>query len=86
MTTVICLDDYHCLDRQGRKEKNVTALAPEAQDFDLMYEQIKAIKEGKPIQKPIYNHVTGLLDPPEEIAPPKVSQQLYIQLRLFTVF
>eukprot|EP00884_Botryococcus_braunii_P006800 jgi/Botrbrau1/16120/Bobra.7_2s0081.1 len=71
-TTVICLDDYHCLDRNGRKEKGVTALAPEAQDFNLMYEQVKAIKEGKAIQKPIYNHVTGLLDPPEEIKPPKI--------------
>jgi len=29
MTTVLCLDDYHSLDRKGRKEKNVTALAPE---------------------------------------------------------
>jgi uridine kinase len=46
MTTVICLDDYHCLDRNGRKEKGVTALAPEAQDFDLMYEQVKALKEA----------------------------------------
>ena len=71
-TTVICLDDYHCLDRYGRKEKGVTALAPEAQDFDLMYEQIKAIKDGKSVEKPIYNHVTGLLDPPETIAPPKI--------------
>lgn len=73
MTTVICLDDYHSLDRTGRKEKNVTALAPEAQNFDLMYEQVKAIKEGKAIDKPIYNHVTGLLDPPETIDPPKVN-------------
>uniref|UniRef100_A0A061S214 Phosphoribulokinase n=1 Tax=Tetraselmis sp. GSL018 TaxID=582737 RepID=A0A061S214_9CHLO len=72
MTTVICLDDYHCLDRYGRKEKGVTALAPEAQDFDLMYEQVKALKEGKPVQKPIYNHVSGLLDPPEEIKAPPV--------------
>ena len=71
-TTVICLDDYQCLDRFGRKEKGVTALAPEAQDFDLMYEQIKAIKEGKSVEKPIYNHVTGLLDPPETIVPPKI--------------
>jgi len=72
MTTVICLDDYHCLDRYGRKEKGVTALAPEAQDFDLMYEQIKAIKEGKSVEKPIYNHVTGILDPAETITPPKI--------------
>jgi hypothetical protein len=40
MTTVICLDDYHSLDRKGRAEKKVTALAPEAQNFDLMYEQV----------------------------------------------
>ncbi|CAD7695664.1 unnamed protein product [Ostreobium quekettii] len=72
MTTVICLDDYHCLDRYGRKEKNVTALAPEAQNFDLMAEQVQAIRDGKAIQKPIYNHVSGLLDPPEEITPPKI--------------
>ncbi|PSC70170.1 phosphoribulokinase [Micractinium conductrix] len=72
MTTVICLDDYHSLDRNGRKEAGVTALAPESQAFDLMYEQVKALKEGKSVQKPIYNHVTGLLDPAEEIASPKI--------------
>lgn len=71
-TTVICLDDYHSLDRTGRKEKGVTALDPRANDFDLMYEQVKAIKDGIAVQKPIYNHVTGLLDPPELIKPPKI--------------
>lgn len=73
MTTVICLDDYHSLDRFGRKTEGVTALDPKAQNFDLMYEQTKALKEGKPVQKPIYNHVSGLLDPPEEIKAPKVG-------------
>jgi phosphoribulokinase len=72
MTTVICLDDYHCLDRNGRKEKGVTALAPEAQDFELMYSQVKDLKDGKVVQKPIYNHVTGLLDPPEATQAPKI--------------
>lgn len=72
VTTVICLDDYHSLDRTGRKEKGVTALDPRANNFDLMYEQVKAIKDGKAIEKPIYNHVTGLLDPPELIQPPKI--------------
>merc|ERR1719182_450942 len=71
-TTVICLDDYHCLDRFGRKEEGVTALAPEAQDFDLMYNQVKDLKEGKTVGKPIYNHVSGLLDPAEEIESPKI--------------
>ncbi|EFJ08869.1 hypothetical protein SELMODRAFT_184990 [Selaginella moellendorffii] len=71
-TTVICLDDYHSLDRTGRKEKGVTALDPKANNFDLMYEQVKALKEGKAVQKPIYNHVSGLLDPPELIQSPKI--------------
>jgi len=70
--TVICLDDYHCLDRQGRKKAGVTALDPKANNFDLMYEQVKALKEGKSIAKPIYNHDTGTLEGPETIEPNKV--------------
>ena len=73
MTTVICLDDYHRLDREGRKREAVTALDEKAQDFDLMYEQVKALREGKTVAKPIYNHVSGLLDPPEEIKAPKAQ-------------
>jgi len=72
MTTVICLDDYHAHDRNGRKVLNITALCPEAQNFDLMYEHVKALKEGKAVDKPIYNHVTGLLDPPEKIESPEI--------------
>ena len=52
--TVICLDDYHSLDRKGRKAAGVTALNPKANNFDLMYEQIKALKSGQAIDKPIY--------------------------------
>jgi phosphoribulokinase len=70
--TVICLDDYHSLDRKQRKEKGVTALNPKANNFDLMYEQIKALKNGQAIDKPIYNHETGAIDPPERIDPNKV--------------
>lgn len=65
--TVICLDDYHSLDRKQRKETGITALDPRANNFDLMYEQMKALKNGEAIMKPIYNHETGLLDPPEPI-------------------
>jgi phosphoribulokinase len=70
--TVICLDDYHSLDRNGRKAAGVTALDPKANNFDLMYEQIKSLKEGRSVMKPIYNHETGLIDPPEKIEPNKV--------------
>ncbi len=67
--TVICLDDYHSLDRKQRKETGITALDPRANNFDLMYEQIKALKSGESIDKPIYNHETGEIDPPEKIHP-----------------
>ncbi|GAB4339159.1 MAG: phosphoribulokinase [Leptolyngbyaceae cyanobacterium] len=67
--TVICLDDYHCLDRKQRKETGITALNPKANNFDLMYEQIKALKSGETINKPIYNHETGCIDPPELVEP-----------------
>merc|ERR1712193_173408 len=67
LTTVICLDDYHLIDRGGRKESGLTALNPLENNFDLMYEQVKALKEGKTVEKPIYNHVNGTLDAPETI-------------------
>jgi phosphoribulokinase len=67
--TVICLDDYHSLDRKQRKQTGITALDPRANNFDLMYEQVKALKEGKSVMKPIYNHETGTIDPPELVEP-----------------
>jgi len=69
MLTVICLDDYHSLDRKGRKVAGVTALNPKANNFDLMAEQVKALKNGQSVDKPIYNHETGEIDPPERIDP-----------------
>jgi phosphoribulokinase len=69
VATVICLDDYHANDRNGRKVSGLTALHVKEQNFDLMYEHIKALKEGKTISKPIYNHVNGTLDTPETVTP-----------------
>jgi len=70
--TVICLDDYHLNDRNGRKVTGRTALDGAENNFDLMYEQLAALKSGKTIQKPIYNHVNGTLDTPEEIKPTNI--------------
>jgi len=67
--TVICLDDFHTQDRKGRAAAKVTALDPEANNFELMYQMCKALKEGKSVMKPIYNHETGEIDPPELITP-----------------
>merc|ERR1711948_109965 len=70
--TVICLDDYHTNDRAGRKVTGLTALDARENDFALMGAQIEALKQGKAIYKPIYNHDTGNKDPPELIQPNKV--------------
>merc|ERR1719197_555904 len=70
--TVVCLDDYHTNDRAGRKATGLTALDVKENDFELMNVQVKALKEGKAIYKPIYNHDTGFKDPPELIEPNKV--------------
>jgi len=69
LTTVICLDDYHLNDRNGRKESGLTALNPLENNFDLMLEQVNALKNGETVKKPIYNHVNGTLDKPETIEP-----------------
>ena len=70
--TVICLDDYHSLDRKQRKQTGITALNPKANNFHLMYEQMKDLKNGEAINKPIYNHETGCLDAPEIVEPNRI--------------
>eukprot|EP00178_Gracilaria_changii_P020284 TRINITY_DN588_c0_g1_i1.p1 TRINITY_DN588_c0_g1~~TRINITY_DN588_c0_g1_i1.p1 ORF type:complete len:431 (-),score=106.67 TRINITY_DN588_c0_g1_i1:198-1490(-) len=67
--SVICLDDYHTHDRKGRREAKVTALDERANNFDLMASQLAALKQGKSIMKPIYNHETGEIDAPELVEP-----------------
>merc|ERR1711937_1004582 len=49
-----------------------TALDLAENNFDLMYEQLKELKAGNAIKKPIYNHVNGTLDTPEEITPTQI--------------
>jgi phosphoribulokinase len=70
--TNICLDDYHRLDRVARKQRGVTALNPEANDFDLMGEQIEALSRGETIVKPTYDHSTGAFGPRETVRPREI--------------
>jgi len=72
MTTVICLDDYHKYDRTTRKSNpefpdGITALNKDCQDWDKMAEDVINLKNGKAVEKPIYNHITGALDPKEKV-------------------
>merc|ERR1711957_411392 len=72
MTTVICLDDYHKWDRTGRASNpeypdGITALDEKCQNWDKMAADVTDLKAGKTVSKPIYNHITGELDPYEEV-------------------
>merc|ERR1719160_874669 len=74
MTTVICLDDYHKWDRTGRKSNpewpdGITALHKDCQNWDKMAEDVTNLKSGTAVDKPIYNHITGELDPDETVSP-----------------
>merc|ERR1719252_384056 len=74
MTTVICLDDYHKWDRTGRASNpewpdGITALHKDCQKWDKMAEDVTNLKSGVAVDKPIYNHITGELDPDEHVEP-----------------
>merc|ERR1711990_441800 len=46
-----------------------TALAADCQDWDKMAADVTDLKSGKAVSKPIYNHITGALDPYEDVSP-----------------
>ncbi len=69
--TVICTDDYHRYDRQQRAEKGISALHPDCNYLDIIQQHLSLLRTGQAILKPIYNHSTGMFDPPEYIQPKK---------------
>ncbi|MEO0457128.1 MAG: phosphoribulokinase [Cyanobacteria bacterium P01_A01_bin.114] len=69
--TAICTDDYHRYDRLQRKEMGISALHPDCNYLDIIEQHLYLLREGKPILKPIYNHSSGMFDPPEYIEPKK---------------
>merc|ERR1712100_256344 len=47
----------------------ITALHEACQDWDKMAADVTDLKAGKTVNKPIYNHITGALDPNEDVSP-----------------
>lgn len=72
LVSTITLDDYHSLDRARRREQNVTPLHPRANRIDRLEADLSLLKCGKPIEKPVYNHATGVFDPPVIYYPKKI--------------
>lgn len=69
--TAICTDDYHRYDRAQRAEMGISALHPDCNYLDIIEQHLDLLRQGKSILKPIYNHSTGMFDPPEYIEPKK---------------
>ena len=67
--TVICTDDYHRYDRKQRAEMGISALHPDCNYLDIIQQHLSLLRTGQPILKPIYNHSSGMFDPPEYIKP-----------------
>ena len=68
----ISLDDYHSLDREQRKAVGLTALNPRANNFAAMEEDMWALREGRAIDKPIYDHTDGTFKGPEHLEPKEI--------------
>ncbi len=72
LVSTITLDDYHSLDRAGRVEQGITALDPRANRIEQFERDLIQLKQGVPIEKPVYNHTTGKFDPPVLFRPSKI--------------
>jgi len=72
LVSTITLDDYHKYDREERKRRDITPLHPDANNITRLETDIAQLKQGLPIQKPVYNHTTGRFDPPVPFSPQKI--------------
>ncbi len=67
--THIGMDDYHCYDREERKEHAITPLNPECNYMDIIEQHIAHLRKGEPILKPHYRHSDGTFGRPDYVAP-----------------
>jgi len=72
LVSTITLDDYHSLDREGRREQGLTPLNPRANRIHQLEEDLILLKRGVPVEKPVYNHTTGTFDTPVIFRPNKI--------------
>ena len=63
--TDICLDDYHSLDRAGRKERDITALHPDCNHLDLIAQHMRLLRQGQRVFKRVCDHSDGTFGLPE---------------------
>lgn len=68
--SIISLDDYHSMDRRERNLIGITALHPyKANNLGLLVDHVWALRHGRSIIKPVYDHSTGTFGDPVEVVP-----------------
>jgi phosphoribulokinase len=67
--THVCTDDYHRFDRKQRAERGITPLDPECNYVDVMAQDLRHLRAGEPILKPVYRHADGTFAPPAYVRP-----------------
>jgi phosphoribulokinase len=72
LVSTISLDDYHRYSRDERRALGITPLAPYANLLDRVERDLEALKGGRRIEKPVYNHRTGTFDTPVPFTPKKI--------------
>ena len=60
-------DDYHRYGREQRAELGVTPLDPAASHLDILGQHLGHIRAQQAILKPVYDHRSGTLAPPEYV-------------------
>jgi phosphoribulokinase len=72
LVTALSLDGYHKEDRNQRRQSGRSPLDPRANHLALAREHLAALRCGEAVEIPIYNHDTGLFDPPRIFRPAPV--------------
>ena len=71
-TLVLSTDDLHKWERHHANWKIYTHLNPEANNIDLGDQHLLDLKSNRFIYRSVYNHKTGIFDPPKKILPKPV--------------
>ena len=72
LVETICTDGYHKEDREQRKHSGRIPLDPDANHLDLLADHLLALKQGKTIDLPIYDHSTGKFGDSLTFSPPPI--------------
>ena len=67
--THVCTDDYHKYDRRQRAERNLTPLDPDCNYIDIIGQDLRRLRAGAAILKPVYRHADGTFGAPVYVKP-----------------